>query len=48
MPRCTTAKRAGKGLSAVFDPAMFAQLRARLELENELRVALDSGELRLE
>lgn len=43
-----TAKRAGKGLSAVFDPAIFALLQARLELENELRVALESDELRLE
>jgi diguanylate cyclase (GGDEF)-like protein len=43
-----TAKRAGKGLTAVFDPAMFAALRARLELEGELRHALVSNELRLE
>ena len=43
-----TAKRAGKGLTAVFDPAMFAQLQARLELEGELRHALEAGELRLE
>ena len=37
-----TAKRAGKGLSAVFDPAMFALLQARLELESELRLALET------
>jgi diguanylate cyclase (GGDEF)-like protein len=43
-----TAKRAGKGLTAVFDPAMFAQLQARLELEGELRHALETAELRLE
>jgi diguanylate cyclase (GGDEF)-like protein len=43
-----TAKRAGKGLTAVFDPAMFAALQARLELESELRRALQSNELHLE
>jgi diguanylate cyclase (GGDEF)-like protein len=43
-----TAKRAGKGLTAVFDPAMFAELQARLELESELRQALESDQLRLE
>jgi diguanylate cyclase (GGDEF)-like protein len=43
-----TAKRAGKGLTAVFDPAMFAELQARLELEGELRGALETDELRLE
>ena len=43
-----TAKRAGKGLTAVFDPAMFAELQARLELESELRDALEANELRLE
>ena len=43
-----TAKRAGKGLTAVFDPAMFAALQARLELEGELRQALDSDQLHLE
>jgi diguanylate cyclase (GGDEF)-like protein len=43
-----TAKRAGTGLTASFDPAIFAQLRARLELEGELRQALESDELRLE
>jgi diguanylate cyclase len=43
-----TAKRAGKGLTAVFDPTMFAELQARLELEGELRLALETDELRLE
>jgi diguanylate cyclase (GGDEF)-like protein len=43
-----TAKRAGKGLTAVFDPTMFAELQARLELEGELRVALEADQLRLE
>jgi diguanylate cyclase (GGDEF)-like protein len=43
-----TAKRAGKGMTAVFDPAMFAELQARLELEGELRQALDRDELHLE
>ena len=43
-----TAKRAGKGLTAVFDPAMFAALQARLELEHELRKALEANDLHLE
>ena len=43
-----TAKRTGKGMTAVFDPAMFAALQARLELEGELRQALDANELHLE
>jgi len=43
-----TAKRTGKGQTAVFDPAMFAALQARLEMESELRRALGSDELRLE
>jgi diguanylate cyclase (GGDEF)-like protein len=43
-----TAKRAGKGQIAVFDPAMFAELQARLELEGELRQALEADQLRLE
>jgi diguanylate cyclase (GGDEF)-like protein len=43
-----TAKRAGNGLTAVFEPAMLRELQARLELEGELRVALEAGELRLE
>ena len=43
-----SAKRAGKGLTSEFDPTMFAELQARLELEGELRLALEAGELRLE
>lgn len=43
-----TAKRAGKGLTATFDPAMLADLQARLELEGELRQAMERGELHLE
>ena len=43
-----SAKRTGKGLTAVFDPAMFASLQARLELEGELRQALAANELHLE
>jgi diguanylate cyclase (GGDEF)-like protein len=43
-----TAKRAGKGQTATFDPAMFAELQARLDLEGELRQALESNRLRLE
>jgi diguanylate cyclase (GGDEF)-like protein len=43
-----TAKRIGKGQTAVFDPAMFAELQARLELEGELRTALETDQLRLE
>jgi diguanylate cyclase (GGDEF)-like protein len=42
------AKRAGKGLTAAFDPAMFAALQAKLQLESELREALDANELRVE
>ena len=43
-----TAKRAGKGLTAIFDPTMFAELHARLELEGELRLAMEREELHLE
>jgi diguanylate cyclase (GGDEF)-like protein len=43
-----TAKRAGKGMTALFDPAMFAALQARLELESELRSALEANDLHLE
>jgi diguanylate cyclase (GGDEF)-like protein len=43
-----TAKRTGKGQIAVFDPAMFAELQARFELEGELRHALEADQLRLE
>jgi diguanylate cyclase (GGDEF)-like protein len=42
------AKGAGKGLTVVFDPAMLADLQARLELEGELRQGLEGAELRLE
>ena len=43
-----TAKRAGKGLTSMFDPAMFAELHARLELENDLRLALETDQLHVE
>jgi diguanylate cyclase (GGDEF)-like protein len=43
-----SAKRTGKGLTAEFDPTMFAELQARLELEGELRLALETDQLRLE
>jgi diguanylate cyclase len=43
-----TAKRAGKGLTAVFDPTMFVELHARLELEGELRAAMETDQLRVE
>jgi diguanylate cyclase (GGDEF)-like protein/PAS domain S-box-containing protein len=39
------AKALGKGETAVFDTAMHAEARARLLLENDLRRALDRGEL---
>ena len=42
------AKRTGKGQTAVFDPAMFAELQARLAMEGDLRQALEADELRLE
>ena len=41
------AKLAGRGRSVVFDPAMRASAVAARELEQELRGALDGGELRL-
>ncbi|MEV6488453.1 bifunctional diguanylate cyclase/phosphodiesterase [Actinoplanes sp. NPDC051633] len=41
------AKAAGGGAYAVYDPAMHDQLMDRLELEADLRVALDRGELAL-
>jgi len=43
-----SAKRAGKGLTALFDPTMFRELHAKLELESELRRALQTNQLRLE
>jgi diguanylate cyclase (GGDEF)-like protein len=42
------AKGAGTGLTAVFDPTMLEGLHARLELEAEMRQALDAKEFRLE
>jgi diguanylate cyclase (GGDEF)-like protein/PAS domain S-box-containing protein len=42
-----TAKERGKGLYEVFDPTMHAALTERLELEQDLRVALDNGEFEL-
>lgn len=42
-----TAKRLGKGRAQVFEPAMHAAALERLEVEAELRGALDRGELAL-
>jgi diguanylate cyclase (GGDEF)-like protein len=41
------AKKEGKARRKVFNPAMHAQALHRLELENELRRAIEHGELRL-
>jgi diguanylate cyclase (GGDEF)-like protein/PAS domain S-box-containing protein len=41
------AKRAGKGRVVVFEPGMQAAVRARLELEADLRGAVERGELAL-
>jgi len=41
------AKKAGKGRSKVYDPDMFAQALRRLEMGNDLRRAIEQGELRL-
>jgi len=41
------AKGKGPGRHAVFQPAMHALARAQLQLENDLRRAIDRGELRL-
>jgi diguanylate cyclase (GGDEF)-like protein len=41
------AKAAGRGGHEVFEPEMYNALRERLELEADLRRALDCGELRL-
>ncbi|MFI6073350.1 putative bifunctional diguanylate cyclase/phosphodiesterase [Actinoplanes sp. NPDC051343] len=41
------AKSAGGGSFASYDPQMLAGLVARLELESDLRVALERGQLRL-
>ncbi|MFO1352013.1 MAG: EAL domain-containing protein [Gammaproteobacteria bacterium] len=39
------AKQLGKGRYAIFDPAMYAQTQYRLQLENDLRSALERQEL---
>ncbi|MGZ8412625.1 MAG: putative bifunctional diguanylate cyclase/phosphodiesterase, partial [Gemmatirosa sp.] len=41
------AKAAGRGGHEVFEPEMYNAVRERLELEGDLRRALDRGELRL-
>ena len=41
------AKAGGKGRHVVFDPSMHTDTLARLELETDLRRALDRGELRV-
>jgi diguanylate cyclase (GGDEF)-like protein len=41
------AKKAGKGRSKMYDPDMFAQALRRLEMGNDLRRAIEQGELRL-
>ena len=41
------AKNTGRNALAFFDPAMQATLQARVELANELRVALQQGQLQL-
>jgi diguanylate cyclase (GGDEF)-like protein len=41
------AKKEGKARSKVFNPSMFAQALRRLELENDLRRAIEHEELRL-
>ncbi|HEX3867863.1 MAG TPA: EAL domain-containing protein [Gemmatimonadaceae bacterium] len=41
------AKDDGKGRFAVFEPSMYSALLERLELEADLRLALDRGELRV-
>jgi predicted signal transduction protein with EAL and GGDEF domain len=41
------AKSAGKGRYAVFDPEMHEAARKRLEIENELRDAVDNGVLQV-
>jgi predicted signal transduction protein with EAL and GGDEF domain len=42
-----SAKDAGKGRHAVFEPAMYTALLERLELEADLRQAVERGELRV-
>jgi diguanylate cyclase (GGDEF)-like protein/PAS domain S-box-containing protein len=41
------AKAAGKAGYVIFDQTMYARARARLQLETELRQALDNGEFRV-
>lgn len=41
------AKKEGKGRNKVFDPGMFVQALRRLELESDLRRAIEQEELRL-
>jgi diguanylate cyclase (GGDEF)-like protein/PAS domain S-box-containing protein len=41
------AKEMGPAQHAVFDPSMHADVRARLQLESDLRRAIERGELRL-
>jgi diguanylate cyclase (GGDEF)-like protein len=41
------AKDAGKGGYAIFDPSMYTELLSRLELESDLRQAVDRGEFRV-
>jgi predicted signal transduction protein with EAL and GGDEF domain len=41
------AKANGKGRYEVFDKSMYSQALERLELESDLRRALEQGELRL-
>jgi diguanylate cyclase (GGDEF)-like protein len=42
-----SAKDAGKGRYAVFEQEMYTALLARLEMEGDLRLAVDRGELRV-
>jgi diguanylate cyclase (GGDEF)-like protein/PAS domain S-box-containing protein len=41
------AKTEGKGTAAVFDPSLETRVQERLEIESDLRQALDRGELHL-
>jgi diguanylate cyclase (GGDEF)-like protein len=42
------AKKAGKGRAFLYSTSLYTQTLHRLELENELRAAIDSGHLRLD
>ncbi len=42
------AKQGGKGRHALFNPEMHAEATRRLNTENELRAAVDAGELRVD